>query len=231
MCRDWSRMSVCMCGYMLGSTSTPASLPQCHPGGDVAASPHQRGVQQSRTLWRWLHPQPGRHISRDTFSQLCPQCITEDQLPLWLWRQNQQQQQEEEASCSSVPAPLYPSDFLDLQKAAGRKAGRRRGQEDRDLLPERTGRFRGWGRMTPFQQIACPPPKSLAPWMCFYRCPLRVLICRKEQMAQAGVLGDAPSSECKEEMKPLEVPGRTWVKGQKENMGTVVRNSQHTDVG
>lgn len=134
------------------------SLPQCRPGGEVAASLHQRGVQQSRTLWRGLHPQPGRHISRDTFSQLCPQRITEDQLPLWLWRQNQQQQQQEEANCSSVPAPMHPFDFLDLQKAAGRKAGRRRGQEDRNLLPERTGRFHGWGRMTPFQQIAGPPP-------------------------------------------------------------------------
>lgn len=40
---------------------------------------------------------------------------------------------------------------------------------------------------------------------------------RKKQMAEAGVLGDAPVQNGREEMKPLVEPGQDGVTGQKEN--------------
>lgn len=47
MCRDWSRMSVCMCGYMLGSTSTHASFWAGHAAILATVPPGGKGGSQS----------------------------------------------------------------------------------------------------------------------------------------------------------------------------------------
>lgn len=143
----------------------------------MAASPHQRGTRQIKDTWRWFPPRPGRPIHRDAVSQLCPRCSTEGQLPFWLRRQKQQQQPGEEASCHSIPAHVFPGPA----KAAGRKAaGEEAGKVGICCLREQ-GEFPAVEEAiesspNSFAANSPPSPKSLAPYMCLWKCPLRMLI-------------------------------------------------------
>lgn len=181
------------------------SLPQCWPGGKVAASPHQRGTQQPSTLWRWLHPD-----LEDAHAEMRSPALPAAQHPgpaaSWLRRWTQQQQRGAQASCSSITARAFPGHARGSQQ----KAGRRRGSEGRNLLPERTGRFHSCGGDTESSPncFAANSPHVL----------LEVSTANARRKVQVPGSPEAPWSERREEVKPLGKPGREgWAK--QENMG------------
>lgn len=171
----------------------PQSWPPCWPAAEVAASPRHRDTQRARTLRRGLHLRPGRRVSTDTFSQLRLQCVIEDQVPPWPRRQGQQPRAQE-ASSSRIPAPRCP---LTSRACEGRGRGQE-GKTGREMPRLRMGQLL-------FKQPALPQiTRTLAVL-------LEESTSRKEQRTQAGVLGDAPSSDYREERKPSS--GQAWAGG------------------
>ena len=134
------------------------SMPQCWPGGEAAGSPHRRGREPSRTLQRWLHPQSGRRRSRDASPSSARGAPSRTSCLFGCGGRTSSSSSNSKKR-KQVAGASQPVPFLGTQKADGGKAGKRRGREGRDLLPETTGNFQReqlWkGRGVTTQLLVC----------------------------------------------------------------------------